>query len=89
MNNKECSICKQYNIVVEHHITSKCYGGTNKKSNRVSICPTCHSLVHYGEVIIEGYFFCAPNGKTLIHRKKGESSIAGVPDPKVWLYKKG
>ena len=89
MNKESCVICKQYNIIVEHHIKSRCYGGSNKPYNKVKICPTCHSLVHYGEIIIEGYYYCAPNGNTLIYRKKGEESITGMPDPKVWLYKRG
>lgn len=87
MKEHVCKICNNHSVVVEHHITSKCYGGTNKKSNKSLLCPTCHSMVHYGKYIIEGYFFCTPNGNTLIWRKENQPSITGMPDPKVWTYK--
>lgn len=69
----------------KHHIISKKYGGSNKKNNIAKICQNCHRDVHMGLLIIEGWVQ-STSGMILIFRKKGEPSITGNPDPKVWLY---
>jgi hypothetical protein len=62
-------------------------GGNNKKNNKCYLCPNDHTLVHFGEIIIEGKFQTT-NGLKLIYRKKNEPSITGLPDPEVFLFKK-
>ena len=80
-----CEICKQeYDFCKYHHIQSRCYNGSNKSYNRVYVCDKHHELVHYGIIIIEGWF-SSINGKILIWRKLGETTITGLEDPKVWL----
>lgn len=83
---KNCLICEKENLLEKHHIQSKCYNGTNDSSNISKICVSCHKLIHYGLIIIEGWF-ASTGGIILIWRKLKEESITGLEDPKVWLYK--
>jgi hypothetical protein len=84
-----CEICqKEYEHLDKHHIQSRCYGGSNDKSNKASICPNCHRLIHKGKIIIEGRFLCVPCGDRLVWRLKGKESITGVKDPKVYIMGK-
>ena len=84
-----CDICHKIIPLDRHHIQSTCYGGPNIEWNKCRICPNCHRKVHYGIIIIEGWFATtSKRGKSLIYRKKDEESITGFPDPKVWIYEK-
>jgi hypothetical protein len=81
----KCEICKDDFLFNEsHHIKSKCYGGSDSSYNKADICPKCHELVHRGYYIIEGRFDTGI-GDRLVWRKKGENSISGFPDPKVYI----
>lgn len=82
----ECPICKIETELIKHHIKSRCYGGTNKGSNIINICSNCHLSIHKGDIVIEGKFMIAPIGLTIVYRNKGEASITGVSDPKVFIY---
>lgn len=83
----KCEICKEYfESLDKHHIVSKCFSGLNHKDNTTYICPNCHRNVHLGNIIIEGYYLTT-KGKILFWRNKGESSITGNDDPKVFLIK--
>ena len=79
-----CEICHQNESHDKHHITSKCFGGTNHKSNIAYLCPNCHRSVHLGKFILEGKFQTT-SGFKLIYHKKGEPSITGN-EPKVFLF---
>jgi len=83
---KQCEICeKSFKYLEEHHIHSVSLGGSNKSWNKAKLCPSCHTLIHFGDIICEGRF---GNGKgtVLVWRKKGEESITGFDDPPVFLY---
>lgn len=81
----ECEICKiEYDFLKNHHIQSKCYNGSDKEYNRVYICDKHHEMIHYGLIILEGWFG-SMNGRTLVWRKFNEKSITELEDPKVWL----
>lgn len=80
----KCEICEKETPLQEHHITSKCYGGSNSPQNKTNICGTCHTSVHYGLIILEGKF-SSSNGDILVWRNLGEESITGFPDPKVYI----
>lgn len=47
----------------QHHIIPREAGGSNKKFNLVSVCPTCHSLIY------------SPKATKGIHSVKGSKSI--------------
>lgn len=84
---KNCQICKNELGFNKHHITSKMYGGKNQKWNICYICANCHYKIHVtNEIIVEGFFLCAPNGYQLIWHRKGEESITGRELPKCFIY---
>jgi len=86
----DCNICKSENDLDDHHIQSKSKGGGNQKWNLAPVCPNCHRKIHRGRIIVEGFFFSITSGgRTLVWRRKGEPSITGLPDPKVYILKKG
>ena len=71
----KCPICEnnfKYNET--HHIQSKSKNGNNKQYNKTKICPSCHELIHRGDIIIEGRFLTT-NGYKLIWRYKSNNSI--------------
>jgi len=80
-----CEICNKSTPITNHHIHSLSKGGVDKPYNKCKICPNCHALVHYGEIILEGRFETT-DGNKLIYRNKDEESITGLQDPPVWLY---
>ena len=80
----KCEICQKIQQLNNHHIKSKCYGGSNKPHNRAKLCPNCHADVHSGDVIIEGRFNTS-NGNSLIYRNLNDTSITGLPDPKCYI----
>lgn len=83
-NTMKCEVCQRINYQTDHHITSKCYGGTNHKSNLAYVCGSCHNDIHTGKVILEGRFQTTA-GYILIWHLKGEPSITGF-EPKVYIY---
>lgn len=87
----QCEICDEsFPILDQHHIESKCFGGEDKEYNKTKICPNCHRLVHFDNedrIVIEGRFMSCI-GNILVWRHKGEESITGFEDPKVYLITK-
>ena len=81
----KCLICKKEIVLEKHHIISQCYNGSNKEYNIAQICANCHKYVHYGIIIIEGWY-TGFDGRSLVWRKLNEKSITDIEDPKVWLY---
>lgn len=79
-----CEICGKDMFLDEHHIRSKCYGGSDKLSNKANLCANCHKLVHYGLIILEGRFDCT-SGNILVWRKLHEQSVTDIEDPKVYI----
>jgi len=82
----QCEICKEsFKYLEDHHIHSISLGGSNKPWNKCKLCPLCHTLIHYGDIICEGRY---GNGKgtVLVWRKQGDESITGYSDPPVFLY---
>ena len=82
---KTCEICSN-KAHHTHHIVSKCYGGSNSKSNKCTLCASCHSDVHSGELIIEGRFMTS-SGYVLLYHRKTEESITNIT-PQCFTYQK-
>lgn len=76
----ECEICLNIFHVDNHHIQSVSKDGSNKKWNKIKICPDCHRLVHIGEIIIEGKFLTSSGYKLLWRRKDSESITENKPE---------
>ena len=79
-----CPICDQQEILVEHHIRGRKLLNANKMFNLLYVCPNCHQKIHYGQIIIEGYFMTT-NGMKLIWHNEGEESLTG-DDAKPHLF---
>ena len=52
-----CEICKSQTDLDTHHIIFQCNGGTNEKSNLVTLCKIHHDMVHSNpaKLIIKGW----------------------------------
>lgn len=74
--NQLCDICKEEHILQEHHIRGRKVPNHNHKSNLTYICANCHDKVHFGLIIIEGWYY-TDKGLTLLHHKKDKESITG------------
>jgi hypothetical protein len=72
-----CEICGEKRALEKHHITSRCYGGSNKRENLCVLCAVCHTETHRGNLILETKTFSL-SGHILVWHKKGEESITGV-----------
>lgn len=83
MRKRACEICDKIDFVDSHHIESKAFKGSNKKFNKIKICPSCHRKIHCGEIIVEGIFLTTAGDK-VIWRYAQEESIT-KEEPKVYL----
>ena len=72
----KCEICKEICILETHHLRGKDIPSPNHPSNLASLCPNCHSKVHYDMIIIEGWA-STTDGKELLWHKKGVDGITG------------
>ena len=71
-----CPICESEVPLVEHHINGRCVPRWRENWNVVWVCPTCHDLIHVGDIIVEGWW--RVNGlRVLSWRKKGDETIFG------------
>jgi hypothetical protein len=72
-----CDICHKKGIPLEeHHINGKDIINPNHASNLTKLCPDCHTLIHNGVVIIEGWF-TTTNGLELLWHSLDKSSFSG------------
>ena len=82
----ECEICgnKNTKILHKHHIIPrKEIGTSNDPFNLCIICPSCHSRLHAGEIIIIGVYPSTkfPNNRTVIYKDNGVPNIEGIEQP--------
>jgi len=81
-----CEICDEPNISIlhYHHIIPRCDPrSTNNNNNIAILCPTCHSLVHAGEIIIIGVYKTTNDYNTMWFKKGCDPPI---PE-EFWLVK--
>lgn len=64
----KCRFCgnDNYATLDTHRIVPGCEGGKYEEGNTVTICSNCHRMIHDGQIIIHGEYFCT-SGKYLIH----------------------
>lgn len=84
---RECDVCKNRQILIEHHLTGRDIPNPNHPSNLVSICSNCHRLTHEGLIIIEKWIMSTAGHKLLWH-KKGETSFSGQDSTPYLIPKK-
>jgi uncharacterized protein YlaI len=73
MGNEICPICNEQQILVEHHIRGRKIPNPNHPSNLAYICPNCHQKIHYGIIVLEGYFKTTSGLELFWHHYKDES----------------
>lgn len=84
-----CEICGlQSEICIKHHITSKCKLGSEHPNNKAILCPNCHSLIHFGQIILEGKLKSTSGKLELIWRYKDEIPKLGIKEPEVYIEKR-
>lgn len=74
---KKCEVCSCCinEIIHKHHIIPRTDPrSTDNDSNLAYLCPSCHSKVHVGQIIIEGVFLTT-TGFRLFWHKSGEEHI--------------
>lgn len=71
-----CPICNKPEVLEEHHIEGRKIPNAEHSSNLASICPNCHTKVHLGRVIIEGWFQTT-SGLELFWHEENEESFTG------------
>lgn len=81
-----CDICNNQEILEDHHINGRKIANYNSKSNRCNICPNCHTKVHMGVIIIEGWMMTS-EGLKLFWHESGKESFSGC-DSKPYLIKR-
>jgi hypothetical protein len=71
MIRRPCEICgfSDLKVIHLHHMHPRAMGGSNHPSNLCSVCPTCHSLIHAREIVLEGWFATTAGLKLFWHRK--------------------
>jgi len=72
----KCPICNTPQILEIHHIEGRDIPNANHSSNLADICPNCHTKVHMGRIIIEGWFQTT-SGLELFWHNSGEDSFTG------------
>jgi len=62
MVEKSCYFCSEFEVLEEHHLVPRRYGGSDRKDNLVTLCPTCHSKVEglyddelFGKMMSSGF----------------------------------
>lgn len=74
--NELCQICNKPEILIEHHINGRNVEDFDKAWNLCYICANCHNKVHFGHILIEGWFG-STDGLQLIWRHVNEETITG------------
>ena len=73
----KCQCCNEPEILIEHHINGRSIPDFDKPWNLCYICANCHNKVHFGLVLIEGWFRTT-NGLELIWRAVNDKPITGA-----------
>lgn len=90
----ECEICgeKDTKILHRHHIVEQTELHTdNSDYNLAIICPSCHSKIHTGTIVIVGVFPSTqpPLGRTLVFiNENGECNVPALKDAKPYYTPK-
>lgn len=79
-----CELCKEPNILVEHHIRGRKITDPNHPSNLMYVCSNCHNYIHHGVIVIENKHLTS-NGYTIIWHHRDSESITG-DDAKTYTY---
>lgn len=68
-----CDICKKVDYLEEHHIQGRKVKNPHADNNIACLCPSCHTKIHMGDIIIEKWALTSLGRELLWHHKDGES----------------
>ena len=68
-----CDICEKQSFLERHHISGRTIHNAEHLSNIANICPTCHTEVHYGKIIIEKWLQTTSGLELIWHLNDEES----------------
>jgi len=71
-----CYICGFKEALEQHHIIPISEGGQDKMSNKINLCPNCHTLAHRGKYSSDFLFIKKDNQENII--KKDNSDLQFV-----------
>lgn len=74
--NAICDVCKKKNFLIEHHIRGRKIPKPNHSSNLCYICSNCHTDIHRGVIVLEGWIM-TNFGNELFWHFGGEDSFSG------------
>lgn len=72
-----CEICGELHYLEDHHIHGRNIFQFDAKWNRCNVCSNCHTKIHKGDIIIEGWF-STNDGLTLLWHTDSEDSFTGT-----------
>ena len=75
--NATCPICKHPEILEEHHINGRDVPNADHLSNLASICSNCHTKIHLGRIVLEGWIQTT-QGKELFWHESSDDSFTGI-----------
>jgi hypothetical protein len=73
---QKCETCGERTFLEEHHLRGRGIPNPHADSNLAMECGNCHTKIHRGVIIIEGWFNTT-TGRELIWHYDGEESITG------------
>jgi hypothetical protein len=71
-----CQVCGLPHRLHAHHINGRNIPKANHPSNIANLCPNCHTLVHEGQIILEGHF-TTTEGSQLLWHNVTETGLTG------------
>jgi len=69
----QCEMCKESHFLEEHHIHGRNIADFDLPWNKCQICPNCHTDVHNGIKVIEGWYMGTSGLELIWHHYKDES----------------
>ena len=71
-----CDICKVTDYLEEHHIQGRNIKNPHNANNIACVCPSCHTKIHMGDIVIEKWALTT-SGRELLFHRKNEKSFTG------------
>ena len=81
-----CEICSESHILEIHHINGRDIPNPNHSSNLVNICSNCHTDVHFGRIIIEGWAMTTEGKQLFWHKKEEENITNRISNPYIFNH---
>lgn len=64
-----CQLCGSHRHLQVHHVQSRSRGGSNDKSNLLTVCRECHGDIHENRIALRSNLPCTPAVISRLNRK--------------------